>query len=48
MNDEWICESCVYYPPSSFDGKPCSFCEPESKYLNCYRAKEDVEDEPKE
>lgn len=25
MND---CESCIHYPPSSLDGKPCCFCYP--------------------
>lgn len=39
--DEWICESCVYYPPSSSDGKPCCMCDPENPLLNCYRRKED-------
>lgn len=24
MND---CESCIHYPPSAADGKPCCFCE---------------------
>ena len=37
---EWICESCVYYPPSSCDGKPCSFCDPDEPYMNCYSKKE--------
>lgn len=32
----WDCESCVYYPPSSCDGKPCS----DDPFLNCYEKKE--------
>lgn len=38
---EWICESCIYYPPSSGDGKPCSMCDPDCTFLNCYSKKED-------
>ena len=30
------CETCVYYPPSSCDGKPCTQCDPESPFQNCY------------
>ena len=33
---KWICESCVYYPPSSCDGKPCCVCDPNDPALNCY------------
>lgn len=33
---EWICESCVYYPPSSCDGKPCCMCDTDDPTLNCY------------
>lgn len=36
----WICESCIYYPPSSCDGKPCCTCDPNDTYLNCYVEKE--------
>ena len=36
----WDCESCVYYPPSSCDGKPCAVCEPDDPFLNCYEEKE--------
>ena len=39
-NASWDCESCVYYPPSSCDGKPCSICEPDDLFLNCYEKKE--------
>ena len=37
---EWICESCIYYPPSSCDGKPCCMCDPDDSMLNCYERKE--------
>ena len=33
---EWICESCIYYPPSSCDGKPCTMCDTDDPLLNCY------------
>ena len=33
---EWICGTCVYYPPSSGDGKPCSYCNPDDPFMNCY------------
>lgn len=39
-DSDWICESCVHYPPSSCDGKPCCFCNPDDPLLNCYRKKE--------
>lgn len=41
-NDVWICETCVYYPPSSYDGKPCCMCDPEDPILNCYEEKEEI------
>lgn len=34
------CESCEFYPPSSFGGKPCSFCDTSNPYMNCYRRRE--------
>ena len=37
---EWICESCVHYPPSSTDGKPCCFCNTEDPLFNCYCRKD--------
>lgn len=37
MND---CESCIHYPPSAADGKPCCFCDPTDPRLNCYQRKE--------
>lgn len=35
------CKTCVYYPPSSCDGKPCTQCDPEDLFHNCYVNKED-------
>lgn len=40
-NEEWICLSCINYPPSSFGGKPCCFCEPGDPILNAYQKKEE-------
>ena len=34
------CESCIHYPPSASDGKPCCFCDPIDPLLNCYQRKE--------
>ena len=34
------CESCVFYPPSSFGGKPCAYCDTSNPYMNCYRKRE--------
>ena len=34
------CESCIHYPPSAADGKPCCFCDPIDPLLNCYQRKE--------
>lgn len=39
----WICETCVYYPPSCSDGKPCCVCDPEDPLFNCYCKKEGAE-----
>lgn len=38
------CESCIHYPPSAADGKPCCFCDPIDPLLNCYQRKEDDTD----
>lgn len=38
---EWICESCVHYPPISCGGKPCSFCLPNDKWMSYYEEKLD-------
>lgn len=35
------CESCIHYPPSACDGKPCCVCNPDDIHLNCF---EDVRD----
>ena len=35
-----FCKTCVYYPPSSCDGKPCTQCHPENPLLNCRIEKE--------
>lgn len=34
------CQTCIYYPPSSCDGKPCTQCDPENPFQNCYVKKE--------
>ena len=39
MND---CESCIHYPPSSMDGKPCSSCDTNDVYLNCYQPRDEL------
>lgn len=41
MTDAWKCETCVHYPPSSCDGKPCTQCDPDNVYFNCYLKKEE-------
>lgn len=41
-DDVWICETCVYYPPSSYGDKPCCMCDPEDPILNCYAEKEEA------
>lgn len=33
----WICETCIYFPPSASDGKPCSACDPDSGNPDCYQ-----------
>lgn len=38
---EWICETCIYFPPSSCDGKPCCMCEPDDPIFSCYRREEE-------
>lgn len=38
---EWTCESCIYYPPSSCDGKPCCMCDVNDPLFNCYCERED-------
>lgn len=34
--EEWRCESCIYFPPSSLGGKPCSYCWESDPYLDQY------------
>ena len=43
--EDWICESCVHYPPSSCDGKPCCACNPDVPMLNCYQKKESTDND---
>ena len=43
--EDWICESCVHYPPSSCDGKPCCACDPDDPMLNCYQKKESTDND---
>lgn len=38
------CKTCVYYPPSSCDGKPCTQCDITNPFLTCYREKEFIVD----
>lgn len=33
------CDTCIFYPPSSCDGKPCCFCDTSEPELNCYKPK---------
>lgn len=33
----WICEGCVYYPPSACDGKPCCQCITSEPEMICYQ-----------
>ncbi len=39
------CEGCRYYPPSSFGGKPCSYCDPYDQLHNCRNPVETEDDE---
>ena len=34
---EYRCETCVHFPPSSTDGKPCGMCDPDSPMLNAHQ-----------
>lgn len=36
---ERTCETCIYYPPSSLDGKPCCVCETSDPVTNCWERK---------
>lgn len=33
---DWICETCVHYPPSSMGGKPCTMCNPDDPVFDHY------------
>lgn len=37
----WRCETCIYYPPSSCDGKPCCMCDEDEPMLDMYAERED-------
>ena len=41
LMEEWLCETCIYYPPSCLSGKPCCFCEPDEPILSCYSERKD-------
>ena len=43
-NSEPICESCIHYPPSSCDEKPCCICDPHDPVLNYYCKNENMAD----
>lgn len=36
---EKTCDTCIHNPPSSCDGKPCTQCDPDDVYMNCYQEK---------
>ena len=40
IENEWQCETCIYYPPSSLNGKPCTMCDPDDPLLSSYCEKE--------
>lgn len=40
--EDWICESCIYYPPSACDGKPCTMCDTSDPLTSCYEERKDV------
>lgn len=31
------CGTCVFYPPSACDGKPCCACDTDDALFNCYQ-----------
>lgn len=43
QHGNYICESCIYSPPSSLSGKPCSACDPDDPLTSCYQGKGDEE-----
>ena len=40
--ENWICKTCIYYPPNSSDEKPCWDCNVDDPFMSCY-----VEKNPK-
>ncbi len=32
-----LCDTCVFYPPSACDGKPCCVCDTDDALFNCYQ-----------
>ena len=34
------CADCRWSPPSSFDGKPCTYCDTDDPLMNCYQKSE--------
>jgi hypothetical protein len=32
-----LCDTCVFYPPSACDGKPCCMCDTDDVLFNCYQ-----------
>lgn len=38
--EKWACETCMFYPPSSCDGKPCCMCDVNDPLFNCYCERE--------
>lgn len=36
-----ICDTCVHFPPSTFGGKPCSFCDPLNPEMTAYARREE-------
>lgn len=43
-NIDCPCITCIYYPPSCLDGKPCCACDMSSPLTSCYERKEDLTD----
>lgn len=43
-NNQWSCKSCVFYPPSSTDGKPCCCCDSDADnpVFDFYTRKEEL------
>lgn len=35
------CETCIYYPPSCLEGKPCCVCDTSDQFTDCYEQKEE-------